>query len=400
MRFRGGWDLGRRDRRRRCSRSDRRGREVDTGGQRIVGVWVSVNRQRHLKGQGNWVYITIFQPFQPLFGVFDSIEGLTPCVGGKPLTPTSPAVGRDNLLPVVEVHTMLEAHVSLINHLNPRPAGAHHPYSGRKQASDEKNGAQTSDRTSLHRGLSLTSLEHNGNRFTKRVERWAVGAMRGRVFTGLVTAVGVLSNRHPTVQGLRLEVELAECPKLELGESIAVNGVCLTVAALRGGGFEADVSAETAERTTLSRLTIGSRLNLERALRLGDRLGGHWVTGHVDLRTRLLGRSTVGESERMLFALSPSLAAYVAPKGSVALDGVSLTVNEIEPAGFAVMLVPHTQRHTTLVNLRPGSEANLEIDVLARYVVHALSAGSGALGAEEGSAGLLAALARAQILTP
>jgi riboflavin synthase len=243
-------------------------------------------------------------------------------------------------------------------------------------------------------------LVDDGNRFTKRVEVEAVGAMRPRVFTGLVTSVGVLSNRHPTAQGHRLEVGLTECPVLELGESIAVNGVCLTVCRLHSGGFEADVSAETAERTTLSRLTIGSRLNLERALRLGDRLGGHWVTGHIDGRTRLLGRSTLGESERMSFSLTPSLAPYVAAKGSVALDGVSLTVNELDPGAFAVMLVPHTQRHTTLLNLRPGSEANLEIDVLARYVVHALSQGTATAGAEEGGQGLLAALARAQILTP
>jgi riboflavin synthase len=158
-----------------------------------------------------------------------------------------------------------------------------------------------------------------------------------------------------------------------LGESVAVNGVCLTVCEGALGGFYADISAETLSRSSLGRLAMGSAVNLERALRVGDRLGGHWVSGHVDAVIQLLHAVHVGEAIRLTFELPEDLVPYVAPKGSVAVEGVSLTVNEVSRDRFSVMIIPHTQQATTLDRTRPGDSLNLEVDVIARYVVNALS---------------------------
>jgi riboflavin synthase len=191
------------------------------------------------------------------------------------------------------------------------------------------------------------------------------------VFTGLVEAIGHIQARSQQANGQRLLVK-SELYTWAVGESVSVNGVCLTVHEALQDGFFADVSAETLARSTLGRLAVGSAVNLERALRVGDRIGGHWVTGHVDAVVRWIGSKKSGASLRATLELPALLAPYVAPKGSVAIEGVSLTVNEVADDRFTVMIIPHTQKATTLERARPGDGVNLEVDILARYVVHAL----------------------------
>ncbi len=193
-----------------------------------------------------------------------------------------------------------------------------------------------------------------------------------RVFTGLVEAIGHIQARTERTSGQQLLVK-SDLGEWVLGESVAINGVCLTVSDARASGFFVDVSAETLNRSTLGRLAMGSPVNLERALRVGDRLGGHWVSGHVDAVIQLLSAVQVGEAVRMIFELPRDLARYVASKGSVAIEGVSLTVNEVEGDRFSVMIVPHTQKATTLDRARPGESLNFEVDIIARYVVHAVT---------------------------
>ncbi len=212
------------------------------------------------------------------------------------------------------------------------------------------------------------------------------------MFTGLVETTGTLRERARRGPGYRLVIATGLGP-LELGESIAVNGVCLTVAAHGAGCFDADVSLETADKTTLGRLPIGGAVNLERSLALGDRLGGHLVSGHVDGVARVTSVTNVGDALRVGVAAPKALSRFVAAKGSVALDGVSLTVNAVSGDDFEIMLIPHTQQLTNLHAIRPGSELNMEVDVLARYVVRYLeSSGS------ESSGGLQAALERAGLM--
>lgn len=193
------------------------------------------------------------------------------------------------------------------------------------------------------------------------------------MFTGIVEATGRLRKTNGAGDGFRAAIE-APFSGLALGESVSVNGVCLTVAALTESGFEADVSMETARVTTLAGLPEVSVVNLERALSAGSRLGGHFVSGHVDGVARVRRREPAGEA--VLVELEPpsELAPFIAPKGSVTLDGVSLTVNRVEQGGFELMLVPHTLAVTTLDAWQPGTLVNLEVDVLARYVVHYLRA--------------------------
>jgi riboflavin synthase len=155
---------------------------------------------------------------------------------------------------------------------------------------------------------------------------------------------------------------------LAVGESIAVDGCCLSVAAVLADGFEADASAETLTRTTLGRLTLGAVVNLERALRAGDRLGGHLVSGHVDGVGELVDRRAVGEAVAMTFALPAALERFVAEKGSVAVNGVSLTVNGARSGRFDVTLIPITLAATNLRSLAQGDRVNLEVDLIARYV--------------------------------
>jgi len=153
-----------------------------------------------------------------------------------------------------------------------------------------------------------------------------------------------------------------------LGDSIAVSGVCLTAAELEGNRFAADVSQETLSLTTLGALEVGSRVNLEGALRAGEPLGGHLVSGHVDGFGVLETREPDARSWRLVFSVPPQLKRFFAPKGSVCVDGISLTVNEVDGARFGVNIVPHTMEHTTLGERAVGDRVNLEIDVIARYL--------------------------------
>jgi riboflavin synthase len=193
------------------------------------------------------------------------------------------------------------------------------------------------------------------------------------VFTGLVAGTGKLLSRDRRGPGYRLVVGTAGLTgfdALELGESIAVSGACLTVVAQTSTSFDADVSLETTEKTTLGSLALGSDLNLERSLRVGDRLGGHWVSGHVDGIGRIVSVEPKGDSWLVKISMPEELRRFVAPKGSVALDGVSLTVNAVSGLELQVMLIPHTRQVTSLKAWRTGAELNLEVDLVARYLVN------------------------------
>lgn len=190
------------------------------------------------------------------------------------------------------------------------------------------------------------------------------------MFTGIVSAKGFLREIADTGGDRRLGIE---CPTMNFdlcraGDSIAVSGVCLTMLEPAGQGFHADVSRETLDLTTLGRLGQGSEVNLELALGLEDRLGGHMVSGHVDGIGRLVKRFPDARAERFEFELPQSLSRYVAKKGSVCIDGVSLTVNEVDVNRFSVCLIPHTLEITTLGRLQPGDEVNIEVDLIARYL--------------------------------
>jgi riboflavin synthase len=204
------------------------------------------------------------------------------------------------------------------------------------------------------------------------------------VFTGLVEAVGKLKARATRGPGARLSIETTVGP-LALGESVAVMGVCLTVDAIVAGGFEADASTETLRATTLGALATGSEVHLERAIALGARLGGHMVSGHVDGTAALVQRREAGQAVELTYGLPAQLARFVASKGSIALDGVSLTVNELQGDRFTVMIVPHTRQATLLADRRPGVVSNLEVDILARYVVRWLETRGSSPGAGPGN---------------
>ena len=195
------------------------------------------------------------------------------------------------------------------------------------------------------------------------------------MFTGLIAGVGHLAAREMRGGDARLRVERGtlDCAGVELGESIAVNGVCLTVVAFDAGGFEADASNETLALTTLGDLPIGAALNLERALRADDRLGGHLVSGHVDGVGRVLQVQPDARAQRWRFAAPRSLSRYIAQKGSICIDGVSLTVNAVDDAGFEVALIPHTIAHTAFATTTVGAAVNLEVDLVARYVERLLT---------------------------
>jgi riboflavin synthase len=194
------------------------------------------------------------------------------------------------------------------------------------------------------------------------------------MFTGIVQIGGKLRARTRRGPNYEVDIEAAfEC--IELGESIAVNGVCLTVTRCLPDGFTADVSLETHERTTLGRLPVGARLNLERALAVGERLGGHFVSGHVDGEGRIVEVAHVGDARRVRLRAPADLLHLIAVKGSLCVDGVSLTVNAVRGPEVELMLIPHTLAITTLADLRPGQELNLEVDLLARYVERCLQGG-------------------------
>ena len=193
------------------------------------------------------------------------------------------------------------------------------------------------------------------------------------MFTGLIEDVGVVEavRRGDRQAELILRTGL-QTADFSLGESIAVNGVCLTVKAFANNSFQADVSPETLEKSSLGNTVRGSRVNLERALKLSDRLGGHLVTGHVDGLATLLERRQEGNAWRMNFSLDRNLGRMLVAKGSVAIDGISLTVNEVESDHFSVAVIPHTLAQTTLVDLRSGDRVNIETDIIGKYVARLL----------------------------
>jgi len=188
------------------------------------------------------------------------------------------------------------------------------------------------------------------------------------MFTGIVSDIGRVRAIR-TAGDTRLEIETAfDTSSIVLGASIACSGACLTVVEKGPGWFAVDASAETLACTTLGEWREGMRINLERALKLGDELGGHLVSGHVDGIGRCVARRPEGDSHRFAFLAPEALAAYIAPKGSITVNGISLTVNEVDGAQFGVNVIPHTLRHTNLSDVTPGDAVNLEIDLIARYV--------------------------------
>jgi riboflavin synthase len=190
------------------------------------------------------------------------------------------------------------------------------------------------------------------------------------MFTGIVQDTGTVASLTAREGDVRLAIRVArlDLSKTAMGDSICVQGCCVTAVALSAHGFEADLSRETLGLTTLGSLAVGAAVNLEPALRAGDALGGHLVSGHVDGLATLVSRTQDARSTRMVFEAPAGLARFIARKGSVALNGVSLTVNEVDGVRFGVNLIPHTLEVTTLGELVPGAAVNLEIDQVARYV--------------------------------
>jgi riboflavin synthase len=188
------------------------------------------------------------------------------------------------------------------------------------------------------------------------------------VFTGLIQGLGKVRAIEREPAGVRLEVETSLAPELSEGDSVAVNGVCLTATEIRDGAFRADVMNETLRRSSLGPLEPGADVNLELPLRPADRLGGHFVQGHVDATGTVETVTVEGFSSVVRIAADPELLRYVVQKGSIAVDGVSLTVADLDDEGFSVSLIPETLERTTLGSAVPGRVVNLEVDVLAKYV--------------------------------
>lgn len=201
------------------------------------------------------------------------------------------------------------------------------------------------------------------------------------MFTGLIEGVGEVRALEPRGGDLRLRIGVGTLPwssqhagDVALGESIAVSGVCLTVVEFDADSFAADASTETLALTTLGALSVGHAVNLERAMRPTDRLGGHLVSGHVDGLGRVLSVHEDARAQRWRFAAPAALLKYIAVKGSICVDGVSLTVNAVDGEGFEVALIPHTVSHTAFSTTKVGDAVNLEVDLVARYVERLLAA--------------------------
>lgn len=198
------------------------------------------------------------------------------------------------------------------------------------------------------------------------------------MFTGIIEGTGKIVAKRSVGGGVGLDIDAGfELRDPAEGESIAVNGVCLTAYDIRGRRFSADVSPETLSRTKLGRLTAGMEVNLERALRLSDRLGGHIVSGHVDCLAEVSTKKEVGDYTIYSFTLPQAQSRYIIEKGSIAIDGISLTVNSCGDGFFEVSIIPHTLKMTTLVSLRIGDVVNIEVDVIGKYVEKLLSPGKG-----------------------
>ena len=193
------------------------------------------------------------------------------------------------------------------------------------------------------------------------------------MFTGIITAIGQIAElKDAGDRWLKVTTPWA-CDKIDLGASIACSGVCLTVIERADNWFAVEVSAESLSRTTIGGWQKGSQINLERALRLGDELGGHIVSGHVDGLASIEAITPIGDSHKLDIRVPEDVSKFIAEKGSVTLDGVSLTVNEVEGSCFAVNIIDHTWTHTTLGHATIGQQLNLEIDMLARYVSRLIS---------------------------
>lgn len=192
------------------------------------------------------------------------------------------------------------------------------------------------------------------------------------MFTGIITDIGRISQLEQRGD-LRIRIETGyDMETVDLGASIACNGVCLTVIAKDIGWFDVDISAESVSKTAIGDWIEGGRLNLERALKVGDELGGHIVSGHVDGVAEVIAVQDEGDSTRFTFRVPEDLAQFIAPKGSVALNGTSLTVNEVDGCDFGVNIIPHTKLETTWSDIKVGDRINLEIDTLARYLARYL----------------------------
>ncbi|MEJ7746456.1 MAG: riboflavin synthase [Luteimonas sp.] len=196
------------------------------------------------------------------------------------------------------------------------------------------------------------------------------------MFTGLIEGVGRLASRELRGGDARLRIDVGTLPftDVALGESIAVNGVCLTVVEFDAMSFQVDASTETLSLTTLGALAEGATMNLERAMKPTDRLGGHLVSGHVDGRGRVTQIWKDARAQRWKFSVPVQLSKYIAQKGSICVDGVSLTVNKVDEGGFEVALIPHTVSQTAFAGTRVGDAVNIEIDLVARYVERLLQA--------------------------
>lgn len=197
------------------------------------------------------------------------------------------------------------------------------------------------------------------------------------MFSGIIKAIGKVAKMEQQGGDLRLTITSADLPWKEfaVGESISVNGVCLTAVEFLGNGFVADVSAETTKVTALANLAEGSRVNLEPSVSLGERLGGHLVSGHIDCVGQIKTRETDARSVRLVIGIPAEYSRYIASKGSVCIDGVSLTVNEVSDNTFGVNIIPHTADVTIIGDYRTGIEVNIEVDLLARYVERLLTSG-------------------------
>lgn len=218
------------------------------------------------------------------------------------------------------------------------------------------------------------------------------------MFTGIVQAIGQLKSRQQKSGDQQLGIATGGLDRsdLQLGDSVCTNGVCLTVVELTGDGFIADVSRETLALSTLGQLPLGAPLNLEKALTLATPLGGHLVSGHVDGVARVVSRRDDARSVRFVLEAPAGLARYIAHKGSVCIDGTSLTVNRVDGAEFELNIVPHTLQQTIMADYREGTEVNLEVDLLARYLERLLQ---GDKAAEPKIGGIdMAMLARAGFL--
>jgi len=191
------------------------------------------------------------------------------------------------------------------------------------------------------------------------------------MFTGLIEAVGTIARVDAVESGYRMRVETRLAGELQLGESVSVNGVCLTVASADEAGWEADIGPETARVTTLGSLRAGHRVNLERSMRADSRFGGHFVQGHVDATGTVREVRDQGDSHWIAVEFAEALAPLLIPKGSVAMDGVSLTVAALAGTQFEVMIIPFTWGHTSLSGLAPGAQVNLECDMVGKYAARA-----------------------------